>query len=454
MGENDDHPPGDTMTRLSRLHTLATACAAASVLTAQQVQASGFAVPELSVLGIGTANALVANPDEPGALAYNPAAIAFHPQSAWSVGALFINPYFSVRTATGKHDSDGAEWHALPLVNAAVRIDDKWALGLSVNSPFGLETRWPLGTFPELSSTAPVPLGPPLGTVTLPLSAQPTQSKAEILNFTPTVTYGITDEFSVAAGADIYWAKSAEFNSSLTSVKGDGSGWGFNLSAMYVKDALSLGLSFHSAATVSMDGYYTALNPTLVQIYQGTGGMMGIPPSQTASLDLNLPWRLQLGVRYEITDALAAEVDWTRNGWSEFDELSIDLSSGSTLVSDKNGWDDANAYRLGFTYDVREGTQLRFGYSYDETPQGDRYFTPRIPDSDRQLFSLGIAQSLGQGWGLEAGYMYVMNDERNYTGGEAYVPGGPTNGTTAYDGKYEAHAHLLGIGISKQFDAF
>jgi long-chain fatty acid transport protein len=421
------------------------------VLTAQQAQASGFAVAELSVLGVGTANALVANPDDAGAIAYNPAAIAFHKNannekiSVWSAGAVFLNPNFSVRTATGKHDSQGADWHVLPLLNAAIQVDDKWALGMSVNAPFGLETRWPLDTFPELTRTTTVPT--PLGPQTIPISAQPTQTKAEILDFTPTLTYAVTDELAVAAGADIYWAKSAQFNSSLTAVDGDGSGWGFNLSAMYVKDALSLGLNFHSAATVSMEGYYTALNDTLV-----AGG--ALPPSQSAKLDVSLPWRLQLGVRYEITDQLAAEIDWTRTGWSEFDELRIDLKPGGTLVTDKNAWDDSNAYRLGVTYQVQPSTQLRLGYSYDETPQGDDYYTARIPDSDRHLFGLGVAQSLGQGWELEAGYMYVMNEDRNYTGDQQYVPGGPTNGTTAYAGKYEAHAHLLSVGISKRFEAF
>ena len=42
-------------------------------------------------------------------------------------------------------------------------------------------------------------------------------------------------------------------------------------------------------------------------------------PGQTAELDLNLPWRLQLGVRYAINPQLAVEVDWTRMGWSQFE---------------------------------------------------------------------------------------------------------------------------------------
>lgn len=408
--------------------------------------ASGFGVAELSLLGMGTANALVANPDEPGAIAYNPAAIAFQPQSSWSAAAMFINPNFSVTTASGKHDSQGADWHTTPLLNVAVRIDDKWAAGLSVNAPFGLETRWPVGTFPELAGTMTVPT--PLGPTSIPLSAQPTQSKAEILDFTPTFTYRVTDEFAVSAGADIYWNKSSELNSTLTATEGDGSGWGFNLSAMYVKDALSLGANFHSAATVSVDGYYDALNATLV-------AAGALPASQSAKLDLNLPWRLQLGLRYEITDDLAAEFDWTRTGWSEFEEITINLTgTGGSLPTDVNDWTDTNAYRLGLTYDLQENTQLRIGYSYDETPQGKNNYTARIPDADRHLFGFGVAQSLGQGWQVEAGYMYVMNGERNYNGSQPYVPGGPTNGTTAYAGKYEAHANLFGLGITKTFDAF
>ena len=28
---------------------------------------------------------------------------------------------------------------------------DNWTLGLAINTPFGLETNWPVGTFPEFS---------------------------------------------------------------------------------------------------------------------------------------------------------------------------------------------------------------------------------------------------------------------------------------------------------------
>jgi len=432
--------------------------AAAVLLTlgSSSAMASGFSVPELSTAGVGTANAMVANPKDRGAFPFNPSAMAFHEQSSWSAGALFLAPSFSVRNEAGKHDSQGAEWFAAPLFQAALRINDKWSLGFGVNAPFGLETRWESGTFPSLDQTRLVPLPPPLGPTVLPVSPQPTQSKLEILDFVPTVSYRVNDNLAVSAGADIYWVKSATLNSTWTDLEGDGSGVGFNLSALFSKDAFSAGIAFRSAATAELNGFYTALNPTLVAIHGATAGAQGIPPSQTADLDLNLPWRLQLGVRYEITPALAVEVDWTRNGWSEFDKIQVDGDVSGTLIEDTNEWKDSNAYRFGVTYQLLEATQLRFGYSYDEKAQPDDYFSARVPDNDRQLFAVGVGHSLQGGWQVEAGYLYATTGERNVRGVRPYDPSmpGDINGTTALAGKYESDVHMIALEVSKGFDAF
>ncbi|MGD8206753.1 MAG: porin, partial [Thiohalocapsa sp.] len=276
-------------------------------------------------------------------------------------------------------------------------------------------------------------------------------SQLQILDVTPTATYRITDNLALSAGADVYLAKSAELDSSLTRLDGDGSGWGFNLSALYVREALSVGVNFHSAANVRLEGFYTATNPLLVRAGR-------LNPSQSAVLDLHLPWRLQLGARYELMPRLAVELDWTRTGWSEFDEIKIkSRSSGQLLLPpDQNRWEDANAYRLGGTYDLAERTQLRFGYSYDETGQDDDHFSARVPDNNRHLFSLGVRQMLGDGWQVEAGYMYAKTIERNVRGTRPYDLNDPAeiNGTDAIAGSYQADVHLVGLEINKGFDAF
>jgi long-chain fatty acid transport protein len=401
------------------------------------VLASGFMLPESSVAGIGTANAMVANPSARGAFPYNAAAMGFHDSSSIAVGTYFISPSFSVDTATGSHDSQGADWLTIPMIQAALKLDDRWRLGFGVTTPFGLETRWQDGTFPAVSGTRTV------GGYQVPLG-HPTSSKLEIVDFSPTATYRVNDDLSLSAGLDLYWAKTAKLDSTLGALKGDGQGLGFNLGALYRQGPWSFGAAFRSSATLTLEGDFTPKSQVLVALGRLARG-------QSAELDLDLPWRLQVGARYAFDQRLAVEFDISRTGWSEFNDLKITgKRSGALIFSDQNDWDDANAYRLGLTYRASEQTELRFGYTYDETGQGDDHFSARVPDNDRHLFSLGLAQSLGQGLSLEAAYMYVMAEERDYRGARNYA-GGDINGTTALAGDYSMDAHLIGLEIVKVF---
>lgn len=397
---------------------------------------SGFAVPEVSVAGLGTANALVANPEEPGAFPFNPAAMGFHERSSLAVGTLFVRPEFSVRTASGSHDSEGADWIAIPLIQGALVVTDRWRLGLSVNAPFGLETRWKLGTFPDLSR--PIPIAPG---VSLPAGLDhPTQSKLEIIATSPAVTYQVSDALSVAAGIDYYYAREATLSTQVTRLTGDGDAWGWNLSALYRQGPWSFGAAFRSQATVDIDGR--------VRVSQS---VPGLPASQPAEVDLDLPWRLQVGLRYALSPDLAVELDWSRTGWSRFDRLVVESSSGAVIKNDTSRWDDANAYRIGLTYRVLPKTQLRLGYAYDETGQNDEHFSSRVPDNDRHLLSVGVGHELAPGWTIDLGYMYAHFEERRFRGDTRYLPGAEANGTSAYDGDYEGAAHLIGVELRKTF---
>lgn len=405
-------------------------------------QGAGFMLPELSVAGVGTANALVANPEEPGAFAYNPAAMGFHDGSSVALGAVLIGPSFSVDTATGSHDSQGADWLTLPLFQAAIKVNDQWRLGFGVSTPFGLETRWQDGTFPAVSGTRTLPVPAPLDPE-VPLG-HPTTSKLEVVDFSPTATYRVNDNLSVSAGVDVYWTKTAKLSSTAGALDGDGTGLGFNLGALYREGPWSFGASYRSSSTVKVDGNYMPFSQTLVYLHR-------LAPAQSAEVDFDLPWRLQLGARYEVNDQLAVELDVTRTGWSSFNDLKVKgKNTGTVIFADENDWDDANAYRIGLTYQVQPQTQLRFGYTYDETGQGDDHFSARVPDNNRHLFSIGLAQSLGNGYSLEAAYMYVRGEDRHYRSGTAYT-GTELNGTTALNGDYAMDAHLIGLEIVKTF---
>jgi len=415
----------------SLAHTLAICFAAAASLSANPVSASGFAVPENSIAGVGLANALVANPHELGALTYNPAAMAFQDASSFTLGVIGVAPDIGVKTASGSHGSKGRSLIPVPAFFGALKIDDTWSLGLGVSGPFGLDTEWRLGTFPTLSQPTTAAL-------------HPTLSELEVVDIAATASYRIHEHASVAAGIDYYSANKLKFNTTLIDIQGTGDAWGWNLAFLYDLERWSVGLSYHSDAKIIADGKFQPFPPA--------GPGTAIP----AEANVDIPWRLQLGARYAVNDALALEFDITRTGWSNFKQIKVKatgiLPSGSVLTTSSNDWKDANAYRLGLTYQVDPKIQLRFGYSYDQTPQDNDHFSARIPDADRQLFSIGLDYGLQDGWGLEAGYMYVRFKDRNYNSPVPFGSyGSDPNGTDAYNGKYNADVNLFGLGIRKSF---
>ncbi len=416
----------------SKLQKLAAAVGLAAASPA--VLASGFMIPELNATGIGLSNALVANPEEIGAIPYNPAAMGFHDGHTVSGGAMILFPDMLVTTATGTHESGGDDPVFIPHFQGMFSVNDKLRLGLGVQAPFGLESKWEVGTFPGLSA----PIGPlPDGSFLPPGLFHPTHSKLELVDVVPTVAYRLTDNVSLSVGADYYDARKVLFNTGIVTIRGDGSAWGWNAGAMFNSDDLTLGISYHSAVDIGLEGSFTAR------------GAPGIP----ADAEMNLPSRLQAGIRYAFTDALAVEFDWTHTGWSAFDQLTVTAQgSGTVLTNSDNSWKDANAYRLGLSYNLNPKTQLRFGYTYDEPGQEKEHFSARIPDENRQLFSIGLGHSFGDGWQVEGGYMYVVWDDNNYRSTVPFNPlTGDSNGTAAINGEYESDVHIFGLSVNKTF---
>lgn len=392
--------------------TLTVLIGAAIAGTALNAHASGFRLPEVSIAGLGTSNALVANAQEPGALAYNPAAMAFHDGITVVGGLIAIDPNLSVTTASGAHDSDVDSPFYAPALFVTGHISPTLTWGLNINAPFGLETNWPIGTFP-------------IG------AASPTRSKIEMVNVNPNLAFKIGSNTSIAAGVDYYYAKDVRLDAVAAKIAGDGSDFGFNLAVLHTAGNWSFGGSYRSDVSIDVEGTFNTLD---------------------ARANLDFPWMLQIGARYQATKALAIEFDIERTGWSKFDQIRVTRAdTGAPLTTSTNNWDDSNAYRIGATFDLTPDTQLRFGYTFDETGQTDERFSARVPDADRHLFSVGVAQKLG-GWTVEGGYMYVLFDDRDYVGPVPFgTYGGDANGTTGYNGSYSANVHLLGLGVSTKF---
>jgi len=398
-----------------------------SIAAAPAVHASGFRIPEASVAGLGSSNALVANATDPGALAYNPAGMGFHDGMSLTAGIITIDPNISVTTATGRHESGVDSPFYVPTLFLMGKINPQWSWGLNVNSPFGLETSWPDETFPTFGA-------PPLPPQTDAL--EPSRSKIEMVNINPNVAFKANANTSIAFGLDYYYIKQARLDTQAVKLNGDGGDIGWNVALMNVNGPWSFGVSYRSPVEVDIEGTLSA------------GPSSG--PGKTA---ITFPALLQVGTRYQVNPELALEVDIEMMRWSSFDVLTITHGAPgvTTPITSVNNWNDAFAYRFGGSYKLGANTLMRFGYSFDETPQGIAHFNPRVPDSDRHLFNVGLSQNV-VGWTIDAGYTYLMAKNRNVVSPVPFgVYGTDANGTSAYNGKYALNAHLFGLGISKKF---
>lgn len=375
--------------------------------------ASGFRLPEISVAGTSLSNAVVANPDLPGALPYNPAAASFQKQGELIVGVVMVQPDISADPEIGNaSSSQNSDVIAIPNFFAAGKLSGNWSWAMGMNAPFGLETQWKDETFGAFNGATD--------------AFEPEHSKIEMVNINPNIAYRFGNT-SVAVGVDNYQVRNLTFNTQALNISGSGQDYGWNIGLLHVQNNWSVGLSYRSSVEVTIDG---TVDPTA----------LGPLPISAAKAKIEFPSMLQVGARYKVNKKLAVEFDVEQTGWSSFDTINIDHSSPgipNPIVSE-NKWDDAIAYRLSSTYELSPTNQLRFGYAYDETPGNDEFFSARVPGNDRQTISLGLGHQQN-GWTMEFAYMYVKADDRKINTGDFF------------DGDYKLSAHLIGIGVNTHF---
>lgn len=403
---------GNIAWNITRGVTWGMACTMAGTLVlTHSALAGGFRLPDLSTSGMAMSNAVVANYEDPGAIAYNPAAMAFHEGTLIGGGSFIVDHHVSVtRNGQAAVGSDAKTPVNIPYLQFSHRYNHDWAYGINLNAPFGLETRWPDNTF----------AGP-----------DPTQTRIKLTNFNPNVAHRIDEHQAISVGLAHYVVQEAIQNTSTSTLNGTGSKTGLQLGYLYAEDEWSVGANYRSAVTVNLDG---ALNGAI-----------------PVTMDLYLPWLVQVGARFKLTDALALEADIERVGWSKLVETRIKNLSGATVALNTNRWKDNTTYRLGASYAWDGDTTLHAGFLVDKTPLPDAHFTTRLPSANYRGYSIGLTQDFGD-TSLQIGYQYLDFDDRQVNSSVPFgTYGADGNGTDAYNGNYKTDIQVLSIGLRYQF---
>lgn len=403
-------------------------------------QGSGFALLEQSGSGLGAAFAGTAvTADDPSTIFFNAAGLvdldgaqaAFVP-SGVSIGSEF-NDRGSVAALgqpLGNDGGDAGGWNFVPAAYASVPLNEKLAIGIGVNAPFGLKLEYADGWIGRF---------------------QALKSEIRTINVNPTLAYRVNDFMSIGVGVN-YQTLQAELTNAVNysavvaqglqqaaaaglisptvvpaliaanagleghaRVRGDDHAWGYNIGFMFdLSDATRIGLAYRSSLEYAVEGSAQFTPPTATQpngaaiIAMASAGPLASGP---ATVDLELPdiatlsFSQQFGGNFE----LLADVAWT--GWSSVQELRVNRDTGATISVTPEEWEDTWRFALGGIYTVSPTLKLRAGIAYDETPVPDSTRTPRLPDVERKWVAIGAHWQYSDMIGLDVGYAHLFSDD-------------------------------------------
>ncbi|WP_191485236.1 OmpP1/FadL family transporter [Pseudomonas sp. FEN] len=415
---------------------LKTTLSLAVALASTQLFASGFALNEQSISGMGTGYAGRSSSAEDASTVYgNPAGMSRLKGQQITVGAAAIDASTDIKNVSGRssgqNDGDMVPFTTVPMAFYTNQLNDQWSIGFGAYAPFGLITNY--GSNFQ---------GRAFGS----------KSEVKVVTVQPTISYAFNDKVSIGFGPT-FNRISGELQSDLAvplasgdtnvRVKGDDTAWGYNIGLLVqATDTTRVGLTYHSKVDYKLDGHTDV-----------TSG--GSPLVQTnrydASLKIATPESYDLSVTQNLTDAwnLYAGTTWTR--WSRLKDITINnqgVSGGlspalfSTITEPQN-WHDTWAYALGTSYQLDKQWVLRAGLSFDQSPTNNKDRSPRIPTGDRKIFSVGAGYAITNDLTIDAALSYLKEEDISVS------KSNPLG--SSYSATYKNSAWGYGLGATYKF---
>ena len=387
---------------------------------------SGFGIFTQGASALGQADAVVAHPDGPSAIFFNPALMNKLPGTQIELGTTLLFPSRHY-TAPDGYSAKTQETVFTPSTFYVTHaFNDSISAGLGVFNPFGLGTDW----------------GDNWGGA---YGGKYIATKSELTswNINPAVSFRIIPALTVAAGLDVVLLDATLKNTSLSTTygiptafdvaqkfTGSGNGVGYNF-GLYVALPLdiSLGATYRSQVNIDVDGDFTA--SVLPQSVKGT------------SL-VKLPQQVTAGLAYKPADNFTIEAGMRWEDWSSFKQLPIQFASnpyGLTAVNTLRDWHGTYAFNIGGKYRINDSFSLMAGYLHGWNPVPDSTFEPGIPDSDTNLYTVG-GEARFSAVTLSLAYGYQAQCDR-YKSSATYSGAGT--------GTYSTYIHVVGLSLGYKF---
>jgi long-chain fatty acid transport protein len=460
-----------------RKTALSLAVAGALAAGFSEARASGFALMEQNGSGLGNSFAgAAAVAEDASTIYFNPAGMSILPAGKqFSFGGVYIDP--STKFSDGGTTPSGAGTAAqrplggtggdagkaalVPNAYFAMDIAPNLKAGIGISVPFGLKTEYNsdwMGRF------------------------QAIKSGIDTLNVNPAVSWKVNDKMALAAGLNYQTFKAELTNAVNTSaaafgavlqatgsaaaatgaanavnasgqpeanvsVKGDDTGWGYNLGAMFqLAPQTRLGVSYRSPIKYHVTGTVNFTNVPTATLNGISPALAAAFASGNVSLDVKVPDTFSIALSHQIDASWTLLADVTRTGWSSIKDLTVVRDDGTTLSSSPENFKNTWRYGLGTVHRVNDAWSAKLGIAYDQTPVNDTDRTARLPDQNRKWISVGGQYRMSPASTIDFGYahLFVSDTSINQSAGNAFLSG-------QLVGTYKASINIFGAQFAYKF---
>lgn len=414
---------------------------AAAIGAAASSMGAGFGIYEAATRGASLGGAVVGDTGDASSNYYNPANNAFATNIQVSANLTAIYPYcdhtVDHRSQTRMHTN----WFLVPTFYVTIPLPYDFALGWGNYTEYGLGTHY--GTRWDLVG-----------------DTQKTTMRQVTLS--PTLSYKITDWWSVGAGPRISWIqfinhKKPYYGDTLyndvdkvvapgvrargtvsapdaydlhSKLKGEdwGVGWLAATTLKPTKD-ISFGLVYRSQIRHNIRGNFDLdgnvggnVSGQLDLVHDKLGKIGTTTAHQTvnerqhvhtdASAHLKLPRSITGGVNWNVTERFRSGLSVTWTEWSSVDTIRFRIPGYG--YSQPLKWNDVWRFGVGLEYDLFDWMAVRGGYAYDMDPSSKHHGTTMIPAGDRHIISTGLGFKITENLFLDIGYTFIRmnNDDR------------------------------------------
>ena len=383
-----------------------------------------FAVREQSAYGLGSSFAGIAAGGSLSSIFWNPANLVdVRRLEIEAVGTGFL-PSVDVKVDAqpqlgfpGSNEGNVASDVFLPAAYAAYRLNHRIVLGVGVNSPYGLNTKYDGDSILNQTGIA---------------------GKTEVVsvNLNPVLGVEVTDWLALAVGAQVQYFDATFTRQALgplgvSKLQGDDVGFGFTAGVKVTPlPGTEFGLGYRSFIDHDLDGTLKTPNAGNFDVhYKG----------------VSLPDMLTLGLRQKVTDRIRVMAGAEWSNWSRFGTVKV--KGGPAPIELPFQYEDSWFFSGGGEVDVTEQVTLRAGIGYQQSPIGDNVRTYRLPYNHGLYFSGGASYRLDERFSFDIGYSYVTVEDMDIRAADA---GGPAaNGP--FSGHADVHVHYISAAIKARF---